>query len=206
MVFAGGYEEHGTYNSDPRSQTFSSVTIGAGGVWTGGVGDSFIIETDFLNQSKKNLKWNTLEAELEFVVGDSNEHRLDLVGIDKGAVRDGFQNNFAWGILDINGQILNLADGNTSTPGGALYVSTVQGLQVSKDEIVNIFSQNGLNIYYDPLLNDYLQKLTYHLQDGGLLVPIGAAAAAPLPGSLWLLLSGVAVMAGLGRRSLSSRN
>ena len=206
MVFAGGYEEHGTYNSDPRSQAFSSVTIGAGGVWTGGVGDTFIIQHDFLNQSKNNLEWKTLKAELDFVVGDSNEHKMALPGSDKGAVRTGFKNNFAWGILDINGQILNLVDGNTDTRGGAFYVNEILGADVTGDTVSNIFG-HGLNIYYDPLRpeNAYLQGRRYFLQDGGLLAPV-TASATPIPGSLTLVLSGLIGLVVIGRRGLTSKS
>ena len=206
LVFAGGYYGNGVYNSDPAIQTFSDVGIGSKGSWTGGVGDTFIIQHDFLNQSKNNLEWNTLKAELDFVVGDSNQHQMALPGSDKGAVRTGFKNNFAWGILDINGQILNLVDGNTDTRGGAFYVSEILGADVTGDTVSNIFG-HGLNIYYDPLRpeNAYLQGRRYFLQDGGLLAPV-TASATPIPGSLTLVLSGLIGLVVIGRRGLTSKN
>ena len=116
-----------------------------------------------------------------------------------GGDRQGFVNNFAWGSLDITGQTLHLVDGN-DTPGGALYVGLLLGASLNGDRVTNI-DDNGLNLYYDPLLagNAYLGGRTFTLQDGGHLA---AAVQTPLPATLWMLLSGLAGL-GLWRRKKS---
>jgi len=67
--------------------------------------------------------------------------------------------------------------------------------------VTNIFGANGLDIYYDPLLagNAYLGGRTYTLQHGGYL----AAAHAPLPPTLWMVLSGLVGLGILRRRKVN---
>ncbi len=100
-------------------------------------------------------------------------------------------NNFAWGSLTLEGgQFLNLVDGN-ATPGGALYVGEILGLAIDwQGHLITNITGHGLNVYYDPALpgNAYLQGLTYDFLGGGHLAP---AAVVPVPGTVWLLLSGL---------------
>ena len=201
----------GSITSDPAENHLTDLVTRPQDHLIGGrVGsevDKFFISNDFINQSKQNLAWNTLEAELKFVFGDDNKHAFHLAGADIGNTRKGFQNNFAWGVLDISGQRLDLLDGNTANAGTAFYAGEVLGAAITGNIVTNIFGHGG-NIYYDPLLigNDYLQKLEYALQDGGFLIPVtGAIIPTPLPGSLWLILSGLACMAGIGRRQAAGR-
>lgn len=111
----------------------------------------------------------------------------------QGASRQGFENNFTWGVLNITGQSLDLQDGNTETAGEAFYAGEILGAAISGDQVTNIFG-HGLNVYYEPLLagNAYLGGLSYWLQDGGRLAPV---MATPLPGSVWLLLSSLGGLA-----------
>ena len=141
--------------------------------------DKFFISNDLVNQSKETLLWNTLDAELAFVAGEDKQHQMYLPGIDQGARKEGFQNNFAWGVLDISGQSLELLDGNADD-GGAFYAGEVLGAEINGNLIANIFG-HGLNIYYDPLLagNDYLHGLQYALQEGGMLAPFRGLGRLP---------------------------
>jgi hypothetical protein len=192
VTWAGNYLENGTYISDPATQNFTNLKVGATGSFTGGAGDTFIITGAFLNQSTQNASWNTTQAMLTFVGG--TKHELDITGADKGTSRTGYTQNFAWGTLDLTGQILSLADGNHD-PGGALYVGAILGLTRNDLQVTDIFG-NGLNIYYDPNLNSKLGGLTYKLENGGLLM----AATVPLPASAWLFLSGLAGLGLVGRK------
>ena len=113
----------------------------------------------------------------------------------------GYTDNFAWGSLDFSGQTLNLVDGN-DTFGGALYVGLIMGVILNDGMVADIYG-NGLNIYYNPDLagNAYLGKGIYGLMGGGYLEP----AHTPLPGSVWLLLSGLAGLGYWRRRKSQGR-
>ncbi len=204
------FTDNGTYYSDPATNNMQTLNIGANGALQGGVGDKWVISGNFSNCSLNNITWNTVGAALSFTGGGS--HTLDLPGADLGRTRAGYTNNFAWGSLDLTGQTLTLRDGNT-TPGGALYVGTILGVLLSGGQVTDIYG-NGLDIYYDSSLagNAYLAGLTYALADGGYLAPVtsdflslgsvspqNGSAPTPLPGTVWLLLSGLAGL-GLWRR------
>lgn len=196
----------GSYSSDPAQNYFTDLVTRPQDSLLGGRGDKFFISNDFVNHSKQDLAWNTLQAELAFTNGGDNLHKMYVPGADKGAVRSGFLNNFAWGTLDVNGQILALLDGNMS-PGGGFYVGEIFGAIVNGTSIANIFG-NNLNIYYDPFLagNAYLDGLCYALQGGGYLAPVSASVVTPLPGSLYLILTGLIGLGVMGRRNLTRRS
>ena len=60
----------------------------------------------------------------------SSQRVYDVVaGADMGQLLAGYNNNFAWGTLDLTGQTLTLSDGN-AVPGGALYVGIISGLTI----------------------------------------------------------------------------
>jgi len=104
LIFAGGYTEHGTYISDPMWQLMSNLTVDQTGALIGGKGDKWEIGGNFINTSARNLDWQTAQADLAFSNLESgNQHQLSLTGADLGASRQGYQNNFAWGSLDITG-------------------------------------------------------------------------------------------------------
>jgi hypothetical protein len=158
-------------------------------------GDIYRITGNFINQSTQNILWNTAAAELEFRTGDSSTHNLYIPGVDKGLRWGGLKDNFAWGTLDLTGQILNLVDGNTGNSGTALYVGLIEGLtwNESHTTVMDIIG-NGFNIYYNPLLNPDLDKKVYSLTDGGRLAPV------PVPGAMVLLVAGLARLAVYYRR------
>ena len=117
---------------------------------------------------------------------------MTLTGTDFGADLKGFINNFAWGTLDISGELLDLGDGNKEE-GGAFYVGSLLGLQIDQDTITNI-TGNDFNIYYLAGLeaNDYLGGLNYNLSSGGQLIAVAESQMpVPAPGAGLLLTAGL---------------
>lgn len=197
VVFNGIFTNNGAYISDPATQYFNTLIIGQSGYLVGQHSDKFYINADFINNSTMNTFWNTKQAYLGFIAGQSNQHAFYITGADYGAVMSGFDNNFSWGTLDITGNLLSLLDGNTDL-GGALYLRYILGLQMSGDDILNIFSTDGLDIYYMANLaeNGYLHGLTYDLEGGGHLRPIST----PEPATTLLLGLGLVGLAGIRKR------
>jgi hypothetical protein len=195
VTWAGSFTNNGAYISDPSHNYFTEdLEMGATGYLTGGAEDYFTLGKNFINHSLENTAWNTNQAILTFVGASGTEHTLDIAGADKGKSVTGYTENFAWGTLDLSGQILSLSDGNEDL-GGALYVGKIVGLTLDGLAVQDI-KGNGFNIYYDPNLNSKLGGLTYDLQEGGYLL---ASAPVPLPASAWLFLSGLAGLGLMGR-------
>jgi hypothetical protein len=208
VSFAGNFTNNGTYFSDPSTNSYTNLTVTASGHLIGGTGDIFKISGDFFNSSEQNTSWNTREAGLEFITGIDNMHEMTLAGGDLGASSKGFINNFAWGLMDIADNILNLGDGNASNNGTAFYVGGLLGLDIDGNSITNIFG-NGYNIYYLAGFeeNSYLGGLNYDLLNGGRLIAVdGAVMPTPIPGAVWLFGSGILVMAGFRRKKLHDMN
>lgn len=203
----GTFTAGGGFISDPAQNYFTDLVINPQGYLVGGevngIRDQFFISNDFINQSQQTTLWNTVAADLAFTTGTAdNDHQFLLPGADLGGAREGFNNNFAWGSLDITGQDIYLADGNADTAGAAQYVGLLLGALLNGDEVINIFGANGLDIFYDPLLagNAYLGGLVYDLQNGGYLAPV---THTPLPPTLWMVLSGLAGLGMLRRRKVN---
>ncbi|MBW1801336.1 MAG: hypothetical protein JRJ85_11490 [Deltaproteobacteria bacterium] len=91
---------------------------------------------------------------------------------------------------------MNLFDGDADA-GGALYAGILLGLDIEDLLVNNIYSTEGLNIYYMAALNSELQGLTYALQGGGQLMAVGEPV--PIPGAVWLLASGLILFLGFRR-------
>jgi hypothetical protein len=196
VTFAGTYTNNGAYISDPATNYFHSLSIGANGYMQGGLGDNFFIETDLINNSTRNTLWNTNQALLGFT--GNNNHQFYLAGTDLGANITGFANNFSWGTLNVEGS-LDLSDGN-ATAGGAQYVERLIGAILLGNMVTNIHGENGLNIYYlaSAQGNEYLNGLTFNFTDGGQLIPIGNPV--PLPPAVWLLGTGLLGLFGIRKR------
>jgi len=196
VTWAGSFTNSGAYISDPGTQNHIDLKITSDGYLQGGLGDKWSLSGNFQNESAQNTQWNTALSDLAFTGGGT--HQLYIPGSDKGGSLTGYSENFAWGSLDLIGQVLNLMDGN-ATLGGALYLGEILGITLDKDgKVVTDIFGNGLNIYYDPNLlgNSYLGGITYDLSGdlGGKLIPT------PLPASAWLFLSGLVGLGLLGRR------
>ena len=173
------YTEHGIYVSDPSTTIIlANLTVADTGYLVGASGDAWLIGNDFYNASTKYQDWKTGQAILRFVTGDDKKHILQIPGLDKHQSISGYASNFAWGTLDLTGQILMLQDG-IGNDGGALYVGKIIGLTFDGMTVDDIIGSNGLNIYYDLGLNPELGGLTYSLTGGGYLEPV----ATPLPGN-----------------------
>jgi len=170
VTFSGAYTENGTFISDPSDNYFSNVAIGASGAWMGGVGDRFFVSGDFVNHSANSIQWDTADAELHLLAGTGDV--LAVNAKDVGISFDGYDNNFAWGMLSLAaGRSLTLVDAD-ATPGGAIYVDHLD-LQGGLDQIGNI-TGNGMTLYYhlgNPN-NAYLDGKTYQLAGGGNISPV----------------------------------
>jgi len=192
-IFEGPVVINGAYSSDPATSTFVNLTVGSTGYLSGGSGDVFDITGNFYNTSTDSSDWNTKAAELEFSTGSSTSHTLELNAANEGANFAGYQDNFAWALLSITGNGLDL---EAASPGDALYVYGIIGANISGDFITNIMG-NGDDIYYDPndSANAYLGGLDYSLENGGELI-----ATVPEPTTILIFGAGLAGLFASRRR------
>jgi uncharacterized protein with beta-barrel porin domain len=155
VQYSGVFTNDGAYLSDPATNHFNNLTVGANGYLSGGAGDQFIVTGNFLNASAQNNLWNTSNAGLEFSGPNSTVHIMQLAGVDKGVTPLGAANNFAWGSVTLdNGNLLSLINAR-NTPNAALYTSKLI-LPGGVAELQSISS--NFNIYFDPSqsANQYL--------------------------------------------------
>lgn len=194
VTFNSLYTEHGAYLSDPSINNFTDLTVSATGYLSGEAGDTWNISNDFVNQSVQNVSWNTGQAILKFVAGTDHAHNWYIPGQEKGGAYAGYNQNFAWGALNLTGETLTLYDGSGSD-GGAQYLRKILGVEFNGLLVTNITGNGLLNLYYDPTQpeNAYLGGLTYDLTGGGHLSPV------PIPSTLLLLGSGLMGLAGWRR-------
>lgn len=203
----GNFVNNGALISDPSTQTFNNLTVGAGtGAYIqAAAGDKYQVKGDFINNSTQNTSWNTSAAELDFIAPGSfpaNNHNFALAGVDMGQNFSGYTDNFAWGTLKLDpGQTLALSDGNTTNASTALYVGEILGLDIIAGVVADI-TGNGFNVYYNSALNPDLLGLTYSLTGGGFLEPVPASVV-PVPPSLLMLGSGLFGLGAYARRKRS---
>ncbi len=190
-VYTGTFTNAGAYMSDPSVNSFVDLVITDTGYLVGGPGDQFLISGRFESTSTQNGLWDTQNAQLIFV-GDA-DHDFWITGADLGASEAGYDHNFGWGDLQLEGEVLYLIDGN-GTPGGALYVGTLSGLVIVDGDTIHNIHGNGLNIYYAPWANPSLEGKTYLLMDGGLLAPV------PEPETWAMLLAGLGLVGWVASR------
>lgn len=186
VAFTGTFINAGAYVSDPSVNSFADLVVTETGYLVGGPGDQFLIGGRFESSSTQNTKWFTQNSQLIFV-GDT-DHDFWITGADLGASDLGYVNNFGWGDLQLHDEVLFLRDGN-ATPGGVLYVGTIQGLVIVDGDTIHNIHGNRLNIYYAPWANPHLDGKTYALMDGGSLAPV------PEPETWAMLLAGLGLVA-----------
>ena len=200
-AFAAGFTNNGSYVSDPSINVFTDLVNGPSSYIAASDGDQFLVTGSFVSSSRLNTSWDTHSAVLYLQTSANNaSHTMDITGADLGKTLTGYQNNFAWGTLEVDpNQTLILQDGNTD-PGGALYVGGAQLLGAPSGAdlagyistyLINGDPANPMNIYYDPSLsgNAYLDAQTYALGNGGVLAPVSV----PEPS-----MFGVLAVTGLG--------
>lgn len=201
---------HGTYLSDPSTNTFASnVTVTAAGALQGGAGDLFVFQADLAMQSTNRAGFNLADAAVLFTnatAGGTN-HTFSLAGsaaLDLGSnwpSHASLATNFSIGRLGI-------ASGNRLTLTGdhgtnALYVGwlDLSGWSTNAGALTNTLlsalALPDVNLYYDEFdpNNAYLGGLVYGFDEWGvghgLLIPIpepSAWLAVGLGGGLLLLL------------------
>lgn len=194
MTFNASYTEHGAYISDPSTNRFVDLLIGADGYLVGGAGDRWVVSGQFDNGSAQGTAWSTASSDL--VLSGAGPQVIHLAGADLGPSAQGWMDNFAWGSLQLAaGTSIHLLDGNAA-PGAALYVGLLD-LAGGVDQLGEIMSD--FNIYYDPTLgaNAYLGGATYGLGGIGQLRPL---AAVPAPASFAMLTASLAGLAARRRR------
>ena len=199
-TYDGIFNNNGAYISTGSSNRFTDLIVGMGGYLVGGTQDSFIINSNFLNNSTQNTLWETDWASLIFENALSKSHEFYLAGLDLGATGNGFLDNFAWGSLSLAaGEKLYLFDGN-DTEGAALYLGLITPMDLD-----NIYS--AFNIYYNSMLpgNAWLAGGRYQLSGAGFLIPYGeieppGPEPVPEPATMLLLGSGLIGLAGYGRK------
>lgn len=201
---------HGTYLSDPSTNTFASnVTVTAAGALQGGAGDLFVFQADLAMQSTNRAGFHLADAAVLFTnatAGGTN-HIFSLAG---SAALDLGSNWLDHASLATNFSIgrLSIASGNRLTLEGdrgtnALYVGwlDLSGWSTNAGALTNTLlsalALPDVNLYYDKFdpNNAYLGGLVYDF-DGwgvghGLLIPIpepSALLAMGLGGGLLLFL------------------
>ncbi len=220
VTWNGTFTNNNSYVSNPSTQTFvGNLNVTSTGFLVGNsltlpqpppaipaAQDMFIFKSDFINNSTQNAKWNTDNAEMQFVAGASNTHQLYVPGGFVALDSIYKTGNFGWYNFTIGAnQIINLVDPTpNSLDTGALYVNQVVGATFSGGVLTNIFntSQDFLWIVYDP--NDPANK--YLVDNGSIFSITGGSgdllypdpSGVPLPPSVLLLCSGLLGMGALG--------
>lgn len=200
VTFTETFHNDGAYISDPSTQTFNNLEISQSGYLKGGDGDKFVIKGNMKNASLQNELWDTVNATLTFAADDAGgvEHLLTYSGNDFGADLIGYENNFAWGMVDITDNEISLQNGD-DVWGGALYTKILRGVKFDLEDpsfVTNInVAETGMNLYYlaNAPGNEYLGGLTYNLASNGHLIPI-------VPEPMTLVLLAVGSMALIRRR------
>jgi len=185
VSFVSTFTNNGIYSSDPADNYFTDLTISTTGALVGGVGDRFFVSGNFDNSSTQNRVWNTGSSLID--LEGSSFHNFRVVGVDEGPTAEGYVNNFAVGILELeSGGSLSL---QPTSADSAIYVETLQ-LDGGLNQVSSI-AGNGANIYYDPAnpSNGYLQDQSYALSGGGEIAPVPEPGGATLIGIVGGLLS-----------------
>src|SRR5262249_27725962 len=124
-TYTGTFTNSGAYISDPSIHNFVDFVITPSGFVQAGAGDEFHVTGDFKNESQQGALWVTDHAKLlieNAPVDPKTNHLFELAGLDLGASFLGYDNNFAWGELDLfGGETIDFADGNDGNASTAFY-------------------------------------------------------------------------------------
>ena len=183
--FTGTFTNNGAFISDPSTNSFTDLIIGASGYLNGGVGDSFIIANDFINNSTNTL-WDTNNAQLIFDTGTDTLHTFTLGGLAS-------TDQFSWGALElIGGNTLDLS-------GSSFYVDTLTL------ELSSVLNLDGITIYYRHLQNNGGQ---FNLLNGAQLADWITPPISPVPEpETWaMLLIGLGLIGFIATRRKNQSN
>lgn len=189
VTYAGTFTNNGRYVSEPSTQNFNNLVIGASGWMTGGAADVFNISGNVLSTSTNKTAFNLSASHV--TLQGAGTHTFTWTGVNLGATGAGYANNFAIGVFELGtGVSLDIQNGNVSGTVG-IYVTTL--LLDSGTNQATAINSNGADIFYDgnAPLNAYLDDNTYPLEGGGFIEPV----AVPEPGTIALLSCGVGMMA-----------
>jgi hypothetical protein len=195
LTVSGTFVDNGTDISDPSTQSFADLVIGASGSLVGGAGDVYNVSGDVVSTSTQAAGFNISAARL--TLQGAGTHTFTWAGANLGATSAGYTNNFAIGVFEIqSGGAVDIIDGNGAGALG-IYVQTLE-LDGGLSQIGSI-TGNGADIFYDASEagNAYLDDGSYALEDGGYLMPIQPV---PEPGAAGLLLFGAGLLAPRLRR------